>query len=279
NDDVGDVLRGFWELESIGIADRPCRKTEVHNEVLTEFNETIKKVEGRYEPKGVLGLLRRRDKNTLAVPIEKVLNFVTGRRPTTLPSKSLDKIGESTKGELTRRWRHRQKVMDSFWRRWKKEYLLQLRSAHQSTETQVNSLKDGDVVLVHEEKALRIQWRVGRIEGVQRGRDGHVRSCLVRLPNGTILRRPVQLLYPLELAIHGDLRSDFGLRGPRVSRPFLPGRRAPFDDLQLRARHSGGGGGPLSVSTSGKIWQQRTINQKLRGLRAHSEDVTGEEPL
>ncbi|XP_042147986.1 uncharacterized protein LOC121046466 [Ixodes scapularis] len=178
-EDVGDVLRGFWELESIGIADRPCSKTEEHNEVLTEFNETIKKVDGRYEVglpwkastgnlkdnrtlalKRLGGLTKRLSRNeSLSIEYDNAI----GRRPTTLPSKSLDRIGESTKGELSRRWRHRQKVMDSFWRRWKKEYLLQLRSAHQSTETQINSLKDGDVVLVHEEKAPRIQWKVGRI--------------------------------------------------------------------------------------------------------------------
>ncbi|XP_042142868.1 uncharacterized protein LOC120845242 [Ixodes scapularis] len=49
NEDVGDILRCFWELESIGISDQPSSKMEEHNELLNEFNRTIRKVNGRYE--------------------------------------------------------------------------------------------------------------------------------------------------------------------------------------------------------------------------------------
>ncbi|KAG0427044.1 hypothetical protein HPB47_025886 [Ixodes persulcatus] len=73
-------------------------------------------------------------------------------------------------------------------------------SAHRSPETRTNDLQNGDLVLVHEDKTPRLMWKTGRIETVQLGRDNHVRSCLVRLPSGETLPRPVQLLYPLELA-------------------------------------------------------------------------------
>ncbi|KAG0425713.1 hypothetical protein HPB47_027142 [Ixodes persulcatus] len=49
NEDAGDILRRFWELESIGITDQPFNKMEEQNEPLNEFNRTIRKVNGRYE--------------------------------------------------------------------------------------------------------------------------------------------------------------------------------------------------------------------------------------
>lgn len=127
-------------------------------------------------------------------------HFLSGGRLTALPSTSVENVPVSTRGDVTRRWRHRQRLLDQFWGRWQKEYLLQLRSAHRATETRTNDLRDGDLVLVHENKTPRLMWRMGRIEQVQRGRDNHVRSCLVRLPGGVTLRRPVQLLFPLELS-------------------------------------------------------------------------------
>ncbi|KAG0409917.1 hypothetical protein HPB47_012972 [Ixodes persulcatus] len=49
NEDVGDILRRFWELESIGISDQPSNKKEEQNELLNEFNRTIRNVNGRCE--------------------------------------------------------------------------------------------------------------------------------------------------------------------------------------------------------------------------------------
>ncbi|XP_040066562.2 uncharacterized protein LOC120840217, partial [Ixodes scapularis] len=124
-------------------------------------------------------------------------HFLGGGWLTALPSTSVENVPVSTRGDDTRRWRHRQRLLNQFWGRWQKEYLLQLRSAHRATETRTNDLRDGDLVLVHENKTPRLMWSMGRIEQVQRGRDNHVRSCLVRLPGGVTLRRPVQLLFPL----------------------------------------------------------------------------------
>ncbi|GAA6087156.1 uncharacterized protein LOC109098335 [Tachysurus ichikawai] len=41
---------------------------------------------------------------------------------------------------------------------------------------------------------------LGKIEDVFLGRDGLIRACSVRTSLGTVLRRPVQLLYPLEIS-------------------------------------------------------------------------------
>ncbi|XP_040066343.1 uncharacterized protein LOC120839989 [Ixodes scapularis] len=289
NEDVGDILRRFWELESIGISDQPSSKMEEQNELLNEFNRTIRKVNGRIWEQGIgwdddltddllvqwrrwcaelpqleeiviprcivktprevicslqlhvfcdgspvaygtCAYLRAEGEDgkfsfeeltTMLQEVEAVVNsrplapvndapheqealtpahFLLGRRLTAFPSVNLETIPGSARKDITRRWLYRQQLLDRFWRRWRKEYLLQLRSAHRSPETRTNDLQNGDLVLVHEDKTPRLMWKTGRIETVQLGRDNHVRSCLVRLPSGVTLRRPVQLLYPLELA-------------------------------------------------------------------------------
>ncbi|KAG5868466.1 hypothetical protein JTB14_035357 [Gonioctena quinquepunctata] len=79
------------------------------------------------------------------------------------------------------------------------EYLQQLRSVHFTPFKRSSRLRVGQVVLLYEQGLPRLLWKLARIEEVFPGRDGYVRACLIRLGNGTLLRRPVQLLYPLEI--------------------------------------------------------------------------------
>ena len=44
-------------------------------------------------------------------------------------------------------------------------------------------------------------WKMVRITQTFQGRDGKIRACEIKTSEGTTLRRPIQLLYPLELHI------------------------------------------------------------------------------
>lgn len=88
--------------------------------------------------------------------------------------------------------------MNNFWVRWKKEYLLELRSAHLAPPLSSRAPNVGDVVLLHDRITPRHLWTLVRVVEVFPGRDGNVRACAVKLPSGCVIRRPVQLLYPLE---------------------------------------------------------------------------------
>ena len=61
----------------------------------------------------------------------------------------------------------------------------------------------GDMVVVHDEEQPRGFWRLARVENLITGADGLVRGATVRVKSKTrrssTLRRPIQLLYPLEL--------------------------------------------------------------------------------
>lgn len=129
-------------------------------------------------------------------------HFLVGKRLTSLPPKPFPADTQhptANKAEVTRRWKYRQRLTTSFWNAWRKDYLLDLKSAHRCATPTPTTLKVGDVVLIGEDNTPRQTWKLGRITELFTGRDGLVRSCRVRTPSGTLLRRPIQLLYCLEI--------------------------------------------------------------------------------
>ena len=63
----------------------------------------------------------------------------------------------------------------------------------------------GDLVLVHVENHPRSYWRMGKVERLLMSKNGQSRGAEVRVQRrgssrGGLLRRPVQLLYPLEVS-------------------------------------------------------------------------------
>ena len=81
--------------------------------------------------------------------------------------------------------------------RWRKEYLTSLREFHKSTGNNDQSVRVGDVVLIHSDNP-RLLWRMAVIESLIRGKDGLVRAVNLRTSKGKT-NRPITKLYPLEL--------------------------------------------------------------------------------
>ena len=61
----------------------------------------------------------------------------------------------------------------------------------------------GDVVIIHDPDQPRSFWRLGVVEQLVPSTDGQVRGAVVKVKSKkrkpSTLRRPVQLLYPLEI--------------------------------------------------------------------------------
>ena len=57
----------------------------------------------------------------------------------------------------------------------------------------------GEVVLIHDEDSKRVLWKIGLVTEHIVGRDGKVRAVWLRTSNGSVLNRPIQRLYPLEI--------------------------------------------------------------------------------
>ena len=68
-----------------------------------------------------------------------------------------------------------------------------------------NLISVGDTVIIHEENRPRGLWKLGKVEELLKGNDGHVRGAVVRVASKemsfTVLRRPVQHLYPVEFRV------------------------------------------------------------------------------
>ncbi|XP_061176062.1 uncharacterized protein LOC133185013 [Saccostrea echinata] len=125
-------------------------------------------------------------------------------------------------------WKKGQRLLDTFWKTWRDEYLLSLRERTsyklKGKRIQHNRpVKIGDVVLIKEDLP-RGSWKIGKICDLTVSQDGQFRSGKVMLPNKRTLNRPLNLLYPIECndnSDHGD--SDANKEKPTVSDiPPLP---------------------------------------------------------
>ena len=96
------------------------------------------------------------------------------------------------------RWRRVQELVRHFWSRWMRELLPSL-SRRPKWHGIRDNIKVGDLVLVIEKDVPRGKWLMGRIVETFTGSDGKVRSAKVRV-RGTIYRRPIVKLCPLELS-------------------------------------------------------------------------------
>jgi len=129
-------------------------------------------------------------------------HLLYGRTITTLPYHNVaaDEISDPTYGdgsEVRRRAKAQAVLLSHFWSRWSKEYLTALREFHRTTGNNVQTVRVGDVVQIHDDTP-RIQWRLGVIEHLNKGSDGLVRSVQLRTSTGTT-NRPIAKLYPLEV--------------------------------------------------------------------------------
>ena len=134
-------------------------------------------------------------------------HFLTGKRTMSIPdglstNQDWDEDIQITIPELSRRMRHLNTILNHFWKRWKGEYLLELRESHRygCTGVQNSQVSAGDIVLVLDE-VPRAVWRLAKVEEVLTGRDGLSRGAVVRVTakkRSKVLRRPIQRLYLLE---------------------------------------------------------------------------------
>lgn len=118
-------------------------------------------------------------------------HFLIGRPLTALPSPALENCKESN----LRRYASIETIHQHFWKRWQQEYIAELQ---QRTKWRVNHAKltIGDLVLLHEDNAPPLSWRLGRVARLFPGSDGVFRVADVATVRGCV-RRPLTRLFPL----------------------------------------------------------------------------------
>ena len=90
--------------------------------------------------------------------------------------RSEDVEGSSSRKNLLHAWWNRQKMADSFWKRWSQEYVTQL-TAYKKWAQITPALQVGDVVPVSDDRLPRLRWKLGRIKEIFKGRDALLRSA------------------------------------------------------------------------------------------------------
>ncbi|XP_076294560.1 uncharacterized protein LOC143215865 [Lasioglossum baleicum] len=87
------------------------------------------------------------------------------------------------------RWQLLRQMLDHFWSRWSKEYLQQLQAAskwHSKSEP----FRNGDLVLVRDERTPPAKWPLARVTDIHPGKDDVTRVVTVRTAT-TTLKRPI----------------------------------------------------------------------------------------
>lgn len=119
-------------------------------------------------------------------------HFIAGRPLLQRPL--ADDVEHLPENRLTN-WGRCQKLMQTFWRRWKEEHLVTMQARTKWHEVCQN-VKLNDVVIILEENTAPSRWPLGRIVTLHPGSDSLVRNVTVRTQNG-FLKRPIQKLVRL----------------------------------------------------------------------------------
>ena len=139
-------------------------------------------------------------------------HLLHGRRILSLPEVADVTVQELNRENMTRRAKYLSTLLVHFWRRWKKEDLVGLREYHRMKSLNAGQevIQEGDVVSIHDRTLKKGFWRLGLVESLIRGRDQEVRGAEVKVCSKgrkpCVIKRPLQLLFPLEL--HSDLQMD-----------------------------------------------------------------------
>lgn len=120
------------------------------------------------------------------------------------------KMNPFTDVNITKRAKLMENIVDFFWKRWGKKYLIDLREHHKlKTKQKDMNICENDVVLIHEDGVKRNRWWMGKIKKLIYGKDGVIRGVSVKVPcpqmkGVNFLSRPLQKLYPLEITKRND---------------------------------------------------------------------------
>ena len=131
-------------------------------------------------------------------------HLINGRRLTALSNDEHFEI-VSTHQSLTQRLKHHRHLLNQFTKLWRRDYLLNLREAHNLKTKRGGQplIKVGNVVVVKSDTSKRLFWKLAIVDNLLTSADDRVRAANVRVsePSGNtkLLRRSVKHLFPIEV--------------------------------------------------------------------------------
>jgi len=134
-------------------------------------------------------------------------HFLHGRRLSHLSSNVYFEPDFTNHDKLSKRFSYLTQKLSHFWKRWRGEYLADLREMHRLRKREPVEIKLGDIVLISDESRKRGFWKMGIVEEKIIGQGGIVRGAKVQVTDTgkpEHLNRPLQKLYPLELSVRNE---------------------------------------------------------------------------
>ncbi|XP_018373016.1 PREDICTED: uncharacterized protein LOC108767569 [Trachymyrmex cornetzi] len=122
-------------------------------------------------------------------------HFLVGAPLTAIPEPNIEQI------HLNRlsRFQLLSSIIQGFWKRWSREYVSNLQVRQKWKERKENpNLKIGALVLLRDDNAPPLQWRLGRITELIKGQDGLVRMVELKTQLG-LTQRAIQRISVLPL--------------------------------------------------------------------------------
>jgi hypothetical protein len=95
-------------------------------------------------------------------------------------------------------WIRRKRILNSFWKKWIKDYLEQLSVNKRWTKPETINLKVGDIVIIKPETIKKNQWNLGRIIEVVKNDVDIVNKVKTKPTSGPTLLRTVRQVALLE---------------------------------------------------------------------------------
>ena len=187
---------GFWE-RLVQTVKRSLRKVLFRASVTyEELQTTIVEVEGIVNSRP-LTYAYDNDVEEILTPSHLLL----GRRLLSTFEEPFDDGCTVDNVVLTKRMAYLRSLSEHFWKRFRDEYLLELRSHHTQGKDPERLAEVGEIVVIHGTNK-RNDWRLGKIISLNAGSDGRIRSGVVRTFDGSksrYIRRAIERLHPIEV--------------------------------------------------------------------------------
>ena len=129
-------------------------------------------------------------------------HFLLGRSISCKSNVDENEPGRVTTLDLINKNISMSRMFNHFWKIWHKQYITSLPVYAKGFKNKC-CLRKNSIVLVKEDTVPRLQWPLGRIVEVYKGRDGLIRSAKVKTSKGVIVRA-IQRLYDLEITDCSD---------------------------------------------------------------------------
>lgn len=199
-------MGGFYE-RLVGLVKRALRKS-LGRKMLTliQLQTLLKEVEAVVNSRPLVYLCDDINSNVALTPG----HFLSLNPKVGIPMNDEDDedpnytLCDTSAEKLLKIWKKGQKLLNSFWKLWRDEYLLSLRERMQTQLKmgRIQSSSDptvGDIVVIKDDTS-RGSWKMGKIVDLFKSRDGETRSAKVQISPAKVLNRPLNLLYPIEVS-------------------------------------------------------------------------------